>query len=140
MPGRASCSSGSTATSGTRSACSRETSSRWPRSSSPRSAIERFFRVRGAYGSDHEDRNELPAIAAERICAQTGRELAPDAFVIVGDTPRDIHAARALRHALVAVATGHSALDELAAHGRTPLLADLCDVDRTLEALDAVER
>ena len=97
--------------------------------------FERYFRLRGAYGSDHEDRNALPAIAAERIRAQTGTDFAPDAFVIVGDTPRDIHAARAFGMRVVAVATGHFTLDELAAHEPDALLADLCDPDAFYAAL-----
>ena len=94
-----------------------------------------FFRLRGAYGSDHEDRNALPAIASERIRAQTGREYAPDDFVIVGDTPRDIHAARAFGMRVVAVATGHFSLDALAAHEPDALLPDLCDPDAFYAAI-----
>ena len=91
--------------------------------------FERYFRLRGAYGGDHEDRNALPAIASERIRAQTGRDYAPGDFVIVGDTPRDIHAARAFGMRVVAVATGHFSLDALAAHEPDALLEDLCDPD-----------
>jgi phosphoglycolate phosphatase len=94
-----------------------------------------FFRLRGAYGSDHEDRNALPAIASERIRAQTGREYAPADFVIVGDTPRDIHAARAFGMRVVAVATGHFSLDALAAHEPDALLPDLCDPEAFYAAI-----
>ena len=93
------------------------------------------FRLRGAYGSDHEDRNELPAIAAERIAAQTGRAFTAEQFVIVGDTPRDVAAARAFGMRCVAVATGHFSLDELAAHRPDALLPDLCDLDAFLATL-----
>jgi phosphoglycolate phosphatase len=96
---------------------------------------EGFFRLRGAYGSDHEDRNALPAIASERIRAQTGRDYAPADFVIVGDTPRDIHAARAFGMRVVAVATGHFSLDALAAHGPDALLPDLCDPEAFYAAI-----
>jgi phosphoglycolate phosphatase-like HAD superfamily hydrolase len=97
--------------------------------------LEGYFRVRGAYGSDHEDRNALPAVAAARIGAHVGRTLAPDEFVIIGDTPRDIEAARHFGMRCVAVATGPFALDELAAHEPDVLLPDLCDVKQTLAAL-----
>jgi phosphoglycolate phosphatase-like HAD superfamily hydrolase len=93
------------------------------------------FRLRGAYGSDHEDRNALPAIASARIAAQIGREYAPEQFVIVGDTPRDVEAARAFGMRCVAVATGHFSVDALAAHGPDVVLQDLSDLDRVLALL-----
>ena len=97
--------------------------------------LDRYFRVRGAYGSDHEDRNELPAIAAERIRAHAGRALRPDEFVIIGDTPRDIAAARHFGMRCVAVASGPFDLDALAAHAPDVLLPSLCDTDEVLAAL-----
>lgn len=97
--------------------------------------LERYFRLRGAYGSDHEDRNELPAIAAGRIAAQTGRSYAPESFVIVGDTPRDIAAARHFGMRCVAVATGGFTLDALARCAPDALLPDLCDPGAVLSAL-----
>jgi phosphoglycolate phosphatase len=102
--------------------------------------LDHHFRVRGAYGSDHEDRNELPAIAAGRIIAHAGRRYEPADFVIVGDTPRDIAAARHFGMGCVAVATGGFSLDALAAHGPDALLPDLRDVGAFLEALDRLPR
>ncbi|HQR37741.1 MAG TPA: haloacid dehalogenase-like hydrolase [Blastocatellia bacterium] len=93
------------------------------------------FRLRGAYGSDHHDRNELPAIAAGRIVEQTGRAYEPPDFVIVGDTPRDIEAARTFGMRCVAVATGHFNVEQLAVYGPDALLPDLADVDAFLGAL-----
>ena len=97
--------------------------------------LDHHFRVRGAYGSDHEDRNELPAIAAGRISAHVGRSYEPADFVIVGDTPRDIAAARHFGMRCIAVATGGFSLDALAAHRPDALLPDLCDVEAVLRVL-----
>jgi len=47
------------------------------------------FRM-GSFGSDHEERDELPAIALDRARETWGREVAPEAAVVVGDTPRDV--------------------------------------------------
>src|SRR5215216_4969560 len=58
------------------------------------SGIWHYFRRRGAFGSDAEERDHLPAIAAERINEHVGHTLAPGNFIIVGDTPRDIKCAR----------------------------------------------
>jgi len=97
--------------------------------------FDRHFRLRGAYGSDHEDRNELPAIAIERISGQTGRQIVASDCVIIGDTPRDIEAARANGMKCVAVATGPHALESLGQYSPDVLVQDLCDGEALIEAL-----
>lgn len=74
-----------------------------------RAGLGRFFpRGRGAFGSDHEDRSALPAIARRRAAQLAGRERPwpREATVLVGDTPRDIACARADGVRVVAIATG----------------------------------
>ena len=85
----------------------------------------------GAFGSDREDRNALPAVAARRASERFGREVEHADLVVIGDTPRDVACARAVGATAVAVATGRYPADKLDA-------ADL--VLDTLEAfsLDAV--
>lgn len=97
--------------------------------------LHHHFRVRGAYGSDHHDRRELPAIAARRIREHTGRSLDPRDFVIIGDTPRDIDCARHFGMRSVAVATGPFSADELASHGPDDVFESLCDLEAVLPAL-----
>jgi phosphoglycolate phosphatase-like HAD superfamily hydrolase len=65
----------------------------------------------GGFSDHFSDRNLLVASAAA-----TARQLAgPDATLcVVGDTPRDIEAARHSNLAVIAVATGRYSLDELA--------------------------
>lgn len=60
----------------------------------------------GGYGSDHEDRGRLLAAGAARGADRLGvlREVAR--VVVIGDTPRDIHAGRAIGAEVIAVATG----------------------------------
>ena len=60
----------------------------------------------GAFGSDDEDRNALPAVAARRASERYGREVTTAELVVIGDTPRDIACARAAGASVVAVATG----------------------------------
>jgi phosphoglycolate phosphatase len=55
----------------------------------------------GAYGSDSEDRSDLPALARSR-----SSDHAPDQTVVIGDTPRDIACARADGVHVVAISTG----------------------------------
>ena len=97
--------------------------------------LDRHFRVRGAYGSDHHDRRELPAIAARRIIEHTGRALGPSDFVIIGDTPRDVECAKHFGMHCVAVATGPFSAAELHAHGPDAVLEDLCDLEAVISAI-----
>lgn len=97
-----------------------------------------YFRVRGAFGGDAEDRNHLPAIAAERIGLHLGRSLSPDRFVIVGDTPRDIACARHFGAPVIAVASGRHTVEELAEFAPDALLANMCDTEKVLDLLNEV--
>ncbi len=81
----------------------------------------------GAFGSDHHQRNALPAIAMQRATAQLGRSFAAADMVIVGDTPNDIACGRYAGARTVAVATGPFGRAELAAHAPDAILDDLTD-------------
>jgi phosphoglycolate phosphatase-like HAD superfamily hydrolase len=67
----------------------------------------------GAFGSDSEDRSELPAIARARAGRRDGRPWPPRQTVVIGDTPRDIACARADDARCIAVATGPYPADQL---------------------------
>jgi phosphoglycolate phosphatase len=97
--------------------------------------IAHHFRHRGAFGSDAEERDHLPAIAADRIHRSLGQEFPTRDFVIVGDTPRDIRCARHFGARVVAVATGQHTVEELEPHSPDALLADLSDTARVLKLL-----
>jgi phosphoglycolate phosphatase-like HAD superfamily hydrolase len=92
------------------------------------------FRV-GAFGSDHADRPELPAVAVRRARDLTGVDFAGKEIVILGDTPFDIECGAHLGVRTVAVATGHHPPDELAAHGPDHLFADFRDTDAVWDAI-----
>lgn len=89
----------------------------------------------GAYGSDHEQRDRLPAIAVERAQGVTGHQFAGRNVVIVGDTPFDVACGRPIGARTVAVATGRHTENELRAAGADTALADLADIDAALAAL-----
>ncbi len=82
-----------------------------------RAGIGRFFATgQGGFGSDHEDRAMLPAIARRRTGAENGGEPWPQArTAVIGDTPRDIACARADGVRVAAVATGPFEPGELGA-------------------------
>ena len=91
----------------------------------------------GAFGSDHEDRNCLTALAASRAEAHYGRPFAGREVVVIGDTPRDIACARAFDATAVAVATGRYDREALANHTPDLLLDTLEEVDDLLNTLRA---
>lgn len=89
----------------------------------------------GSYGSDHEERDALPAIAVERARELYGDGVRPDLAVVVGDTPRDVACGKAGGTRTVAVATGSFSLDDLAPSGPDHLLVDLSSTSEVMEAL-----
>ncbi|WP_320668949.1 HAD family hydrolase [Patulibacter defluvii] len=80
--------------------------------------IGRWFDARwgGGFGSDHEQRERLPAIARARAGAALRADGSPwpaARTLVIGDTPRDIACARHDGVAVVAVATGPHPPEEL---------------------------
>jgi phosphoglycolate phosphatase-like HAD superfamily hydrolase len=67
----------------------------------------------GAFGDDHEDRNEVAAIARERGGRVLNERLRGGQILVVGDTPRDVACARAIGARSLAVATGSYTRAEL---------------------------
>jgi phosphoglycolate phosphatase-like HAD superfamily hydrolase len=97
--------------------------------------IWHYFKTRGAFGSDDEERDRLPAIAAARINSQLGYSLAAERFIIVGDTPRDISCARHFGARVLAVASGTHTIDQLQGFYPDALLTDLSDTPAVLDLL-----
>lgn len=90
----------------------------------------------GAFGSDHEHRHALPAIAVERAAAVLGLTFAGHQVVIIGDTPADIHCGRPIGARAIAVATGHFSEAELWSHEPAAVFTDLSDTDAVMRAID----
>jgi phosphoglycolate phosphatase-like HAD superfamily hydrolase len=88
-----------------------------------------------AFGSDHEHRPMLPAVAQRRAEALLGREIPGERMVIIGDTPADIHCGRSLNVRAIGVATGRYSVDELAEHDPAAVFASLADTDAVVEAI-----
>jgi phosphoglycolate phosphatase-like HAD superfamily hydrolase len=90
-----------------------------------------------AFGSDHEVRGELPAIAQRRAREALGLHVEGDAIVIIGDTPADIECGRAIGARAIAVATGRYSVSDLAAHNPFAVFPDLADTHAVMRAIDA---
>lgn len=71
----------------------------------------------GGFGDDHELRPELIRRGAERGLAQLG--VAQARVVVIGDTPKDVDAARAIGAESLAVATGGFTREQLVEAGAT---------------------
>ena len=97
-------------------------------------AIRTQFRV-GAFGSDHERRDQLPPVAVDRARALTGRTFERRDIVIIGDTPSDVTCGHALAVRAIGVATGRHEPAELAAAGADAVFADLADTETVLDAI-----
>lgn len=89
----------------------------------------------GAFADDHHDRNELGKFASARAEKRHGAPIPPERIYVIGDTPRDIACGRAIGAKTVAVATGGSSRDELAAHHPDHLFDDLSDTEAVLAAI-----
>ncbi|TMU90191.1 HAD family hydrolase [Streptomyces sp. DASNCL29] len=88
--------------------------------------LGRYF-VFGAYGSDSPDRAEITRLAMAKAARLHGHELERSDVYVVGDTPRDIEAARAANATAVGVASGHYSAEELRAAGADHVLTSLTE-------------
>lgn len=88
-----------------------------------------------AFGSDHEHRPMLPAVAQQRAQALLGREVPGNRMVIIGDTPADIHCGRALDVRAIGVATGRYSVEELGAHQPAAVFETLAHTEAVVEAI-----
>lgn len=88
-----------------------------------------------AFGSDHELRPMLPAVAQQRAQALLGREVPGNRMVIIGDTPADIHCGRALNVRAIGVATGRYSVEELGAHQPAAVFETLAHTEAVVEAI-----
>jgi phosphoglycolate phosphatase-like HAD superfamily hydrolase len=83
----------------------------------------------GGFGCDHEDRAALLAIGADRGAKALGTTRAACRVVVIGDTTRDIVAARKIGAECVAVATGGVSIEELTTANPDALFQDLTAKD-----------
>ena len=89
----------------------------------------------GGYGTDDIVRATLVRRSLERAAAKHGRAFDPSEVIVVGDTAHDVNAALANGVTAVAVATGRTSAEALAAAGAHVVLDDLSDVDAVVTLL-----
>jgi phosphoglycolate phosphatase len=91
----------------------------------------------GAYGSDHEVRAKLPAIARQRLRDSHGHDVAGHDIVIIGDTPSDVQCGQSIGVRAIGVATGHYSVRELLDCGAYAAFEDLSDTAAVMDAIFA---
>ena len=87
----------------------------------------------GAFGSDHGERSQLPAIAVRRAQAQSGHTFSGRDVVIIGDTPNDIQCGDGIGAFAVGVCTGRYDRPDLAPYEPDALLDDLRAADAFMQ-------
>ena len=78
------------------------------------------------FAADGEARERIVEAALRRAARRLGRPVRPDEALVIGDTPRDVEAARRTGVPVLAVATGRFSVEELRA----------CGADRVLPSLE----
>ncbi len=102
-------------------------------------ALDGYFRsdgaLLGAFGEDGTRREDLVAVALRR-CAAAGQSFTREAAWIVGDSTRDVEAARRGGVRCAAVATGHTPVDLLRRAAPDLCLRSLREGEALLAALE----
>ena len=89
-----------------------------------RAGLDEYFAF-GGFGSDHEHRAELLRIGTMRGVARLGCRPQDVRVIVIGDTPLDMDAARAIGAESLGVSTGGCAPADLCAAGATWAFVDL---------------
>ena len=82
----------------------------------------------GAFADDHEDRDQIAAVAKKRGSRVLGKNLRGQEVLVIGDTPLDIRCGRAIGAKVLAVATGGATLAELQRHAPDWAVNDLREI------------
>ena len=96
--------------------------------------LHRYFPV-GGFGDDSKDRNELPPIAQKRAEIHYDKIFEPEDIWIIGDSIHDIGCAKNNGLRCLAVSTGRTSREDLAAVNPEFLENDLSDFERIHEIL-----
>jgi phosphoglycolate phosphatase len=95
--------------------------------------MNRFF-PGGGFGSDHHDRRQVARLAWLKLRNLTAIPFSSSRVVVVGDTEQDVTCARANGFRAIAVASGWASREELESAAPDALLADLSDLQQTMQA------
>ena len=100
-----------------------------------RQAGLRHHFLSGAFGDEAMRRSTLVRRAIARCVQVGGYHVNPEQVIVVGDTPRDIHAARLTGARCLAVATGEYSVQTLSQYRPDWVVRDLTRTDDIVEIL-----
>jgi phosphoglycolate phosphatase len=80
-----------------------------------------------AFGDEGKTRPDLVTVAMRKYQQKTGRAADPKRVVVIGDTPRDVHCAKAHHCIALGVATGGFSVEALEQSGADVAVKDLTD-------------
>lgn len=92
------------------------------------------FKV-NAFGSDHEERPQLPAVAQRRARDVLGADIAGNRLVVIGDTPADIRCGESIGARAIGVATGRYTVEQLREHDPYAVFETLADTDAVMQRI-----
>ncbi len=99
-----------------------------------RSALLHYFPV-SAFGDEGDQREDILRLAIRRAKELRNFKHEQHSLVVVGDAPRDIHAAKVLRARTVAVASGYHTMAELAQCSPDAMLPNFQNQQLALDAI-----
>jgi len=89
----------------------------------------------GGFGDDHADRNVLAQTARERMQASLPADTELRPGWVIGDTPRDVQAAKQIGAHCLGVASGAFTADDLRSEGAEEVVSDLSETEQILTLL-----
>lgn len=96
--------------------------------------LKDFFSF-GGFGCNHTDRRYLPDEAHQSYVHLSGEIPRPERYVVIGDTPSDIHCARHFGARVVAVTTGNFNEKTLRSHAPDFILPGLAEASQWITEL-----
>jgi len=82
----------------------------------------------GAFADDHEDRDQIAAVARQRGRERSGAAVRDEEILVIGDTPFDIRCGRAIGAKILAVGTGGATMEQLREHKPDWLVENLSKI------------
>jgi phosphoglycolate phosphatase len=95
----------------------------------------RHYFTFGAFGSDSRVRSELVGVAVKRAEENCGVVFSGKSIVIIGDSVHDVECGKPRGATAIAVATGHTSLEELKRYQPDYAFQDLADFKKVIEVL-----
>jgi len=89
----------------------------------------------GAFGSDSKVRSELVGVALNRAERKYGITYQNKNIIIIGDSPHDVECGKPYGVTSIAVATGHTGIEELKRHAPDYAFKDLGDFEQVIEVI-----